>query len=161
MRDSLSVIREITRQTESTKVLAFGVDESSSDVLDCAEAGATGYVSRDVTFEGFVAAVQAIAREELMCSPQAAARLFKKIAESTRHRADSDKVKRLTSRESEVLELITHGRSNKEIATSLKVSESTVKNHVHHILAKLAVRNREQAAARSEWSAARRTLRAR
>jgi DNA-binding NarL/FixJ family response regulator len=149
--ESLDLIRDIRRDAPATKVLAFAVEEVTSDVIDCAEAGATGYVGADASIDDLVSAIERIAQEELVCSPRIAAGLFRCISE----RADAmaahkpSHLKSLTSREYEVLHCIRQGHSNKEIARVLNIAEPTVKNHVHHLLEKLEVTTRAQAAARA------------
>src|SRR5262245_16181270 len=142
-RESLALITDLRREAPQTKILAFAVEEVTSDILDCAEAGAAGYVTADASIEDLGVAIERIAREELVCSPRVAAKLFRRISE----RADqsvfgASPAKTLTSRERQVLGFIQQGRSNKEIAQRLNIAEPTVKNHVHHVLEKLDVTNR-------------------
>jgi DNA-binding NarL/FixJ family response regulator len=149
--ESLELIRDIRRDAPATKILAFAVGEVTSDVIDCAEAGATGYVSADASIDDLVNAIERIAQEELVCSPRIAAGLFRRISE----RADAASFDRpshlraLTTREHQVLHCIRLGHSNKEIARVLNIAEPTVKNHVHRLLEKLEVTTRGQAAARA------------
>jgi two-component system nitrate/nitrite response regulator NarL len=150
MREGLDIIRDVRSRSEATRVLAFAVDDTSSDLIACAEAGAAGYVAPDVSFDGLVDAIERVARNELVCSPRAAAQLFKRISEPREPDGPGLKdLSRLTTREAEVLDFISEGSSNKEIAAALNISESTVKNHVHHVLEKLAVTTRAQAAVRA------------
>jgi two-component system nitrate/nitrite response regulator NarL len=159
MRDGLELIRDLGRKSDSAKVLAFAVDEVSLDILECAEAGAAGYVTADASLEDLVEAIERIAREELVCSPRIAARLFKRIAErNDKPPVDVGQLRRLTVREHEVLDFIRQGNSNKEIAQKLNIAEPTVKNHVHHLLEKMAVTTRGQAAARASLPLRRRQL---
>jgi DNA-binding NarL/FixJ family response regulator len=148
--ESLELIRDLRRGSAGAKVLAFAVEEVSSDIIECAEAGAAGYVTAGASLDDLVSAIERIAREELVCSPRIAARLFERMSErGDRPSGDSDDLKRLTTREHEVLDFIRQGNSNKEIAQKLNIAEPTVKNHVHHLLEKLAVTTRAQAAARA------------
>jgi DNA-binding NarL/FixJ family response regulator len=158
MRDALDVIRNLRNQGSAAKILAFAVDEATSDVLDCAEAGATGYVAADASLDDLVLAIERIAREELVCSPQVTARLFGRISRSAEPSPTPSHCHGLTIRERQVLELIREGYSNKEIGQKLNIAEPTVKNHVHHLLAKLDVPNRGQAAARATLRKSRRTF---
>jgi DNA-binding NarL/FixJ family response regulator len=148
MREGLDLIRELRVAQVAAKILAFAVDEATSEVLDCAEAGATGYVTGDASVDDLVAAIERIAREELVCSPRVAAQLFGRMSRTIRT-TDPNGLQGLTIRERQVLELIREGFSNKEISQKLSIAEPTVKNHVHHLLAKLDVPNRGQAAARA------------
>jgi two-component system nitrate/nitrite response regulator NarL len=130
--------------------LAFAVEEVTSEILHCAEAGAAGYVTEDASIDDLVAAIESIAREELLCSPRIAAKLFGRLSESADRRAtDPYQLRTLTSRERQVFDCIRLGHSNKEIARKLNIAEPTVKNHVHRLLEKLEVATRAQAAARS------------
>jgi two-component system NarL family response regulator len=111
---------------------AFGTDEEVYRLL-CA--GARGYVLKGESGrEDLVQCVRAVARGEMWIHPSAAARLAQRMTAPT-----------LTSREKEVLQLMAGGKSNKEIGSSLDVTEGTVKVHVNHILSKLGVGGRVEA----------------
>ena len=148
-RESLDLIYDLREDSANTKVLAFGVEEVVSDIFRCAEAGAAGYVAHEASLDDLAAAIVSIARDELLCSPRIAAKMFDRLSERGGRAPDVPETKALTSREREVYECIRRGDSNKEIARRLNIAEPTVKNHVHHLLSKLAVRNRAQAAAHS------------
>lgn len=155
VRESLDLIGDLRREAGTTKILAFGVEEVTSDILECAEAGAAGYVTADASIEELVTAIERISREELVCSPQVAATLFRRVSESSRLMPGA--LGRMpTSRERQVLRLMQQGHSNKEIAQSLNIAEPTVKNHVHHLLEKLDVSTRAQAVARATLPGSRR-----
>jgi len=153
-RESLSLITDLRAAANASKILAFAVEENASDVIECAEAGAAGYVAADASIEELIAAIERIARSELVCSPRIAAQLFGRMSE--RGEPSSGESKILTTRERQVLDCIRQGQSNKEIAQALNIAEPTVKNHVHHLLEKLEVTTRAQAAARAPLSSARR-----
>jgi DNA-binding NarL/FixJ family response regulator len=148
-RESLELISDIRREALPTKILAFGVEEITADILACAEAGAAGYVTVDASIDELVTAVERIAREELVCSPQIAATLFQRLSEGSHRWIPGVQTRTLTSRERQVLGLMQQGHSNKEIAQNLNIAEPTVKNHVHHLLEKLDVTTRAQAVARA------------
>ena len=147
-RESCDLIRDLRADAPQVKILAFGMDELSSDVLECAEAGAAGYVTADASVEDLVIAIERITREELVCSPRIAAQLFGRMSQRTAGWPPHAEDHRLTLRERQVLDLIRQGCSNKEIAQHLNIAEPTVKNHVHHLLEKLDVSSRAQAVAR-------------
>jgi len=153
--ESLDLIRDLRRDAPAAKILAFAVEDVTSDVIHCAEAGATGYVGADASIDDLVSAIERITEEELVCSPRIAASLFRCISERADPAAAQkpSHLKALTSREHEVLRCIRLGHSNKEIARSLNIAEPTVKNHVHHLLEKLEVTTRAQAAARTSLPA--------
>ena len=156
MRESLELIGDLRRESAAMKILAFAVDEVTSDILDCAEAGATGYVTADASLDELVTAIECIAREELVCSPRIAATLFRQLSERTDRLVPGVATRTLTSRERQVLDCIRQGQSNKEIAHHLNIAEPTVKNHVHNLLEKLEVTTRAQAAARLKLPSSRR-----
>lgn len=153
-RESLELIRDLRADALWCKVLAFAVDEVGADIIECAEAGAAGYVTAEASVDDLVMAIERIARSELVCSPRIAAQLFGRISE--RGERWSVEAKTLTSRERQVLDCLRQGKSNKEIAQTLNIAEPTVKNHVHHLLEKLDVTTRAQAAAHATLSASRR-----
>ena len=148
-RESLELIADLRRLRASAKILAFAVEEVTSEILDCAEAGAAGYVTVDASIDELVSAIESIARDELVCPPRIAATLFCHVAGRSERSMRGVERRPLTSRERQVLHLIQEGYSNKEIAQKLNISEPTVKNHVHNLLDKLQVTSRTQAAART------------
>lgn len=154
MGESLELIRDVRQHAPATKILAFAIQDVTSDIIDCAEAGAAGYVPADASIDDLISAIERIVDEELVCSPRIAAGLFRRVAERAEHAGASDpRLRSLTRREFEVLHCIRQGHSNKEIARALNIAEPTVKHHVHHLLEKLAVTTRSQAAARASAAA--------
>jgi two-component system, NarL family, response regulator LiaR len=108
-------------------------------VVNAIKAGAIGYLIKDTKSDDLCRAVKAAADGQVQLSPQAAERLMREVKAP-------DKPEALTVRESEVLILLAHGKSNKEIASKLFISETTVKTHVSNILMKLGVASCTQAA---------------
>lgn len=148
VRDALELIRDLRRDSPQSEVIAFAVDEVTSSIVECAEAGAAGYVTAEASLEELVGAVLRAVHGELLCSPRIAGQLFRRLAD-VRAPAAVSMAPLLTARERQVLDLVRQGLSNKEIAQTLNIAESTVKNHVHHLLAKLNVPSRTHAAART------------
>jgi len=130
-------------------VVVFGVREREEEIIEFAEAGVAGYVTRDSSLEELVGVVESVARGETLLSPRIAALLLRRV-QAAAHPAS---VGRLTPREAEIVGLIDDGLSNKQIARQLTIELATVKNHVHNILEKLEVKRRAEAAARVRQAA--------
>jgi DNA-binding NarL/FixJ family response regulator len=135
------------------KIVAIAVADIEQEVVACAEAGVSGFVSRNGSIQDLVAAVHCAVRNELVCSPRIAALLFSRIVALGSERSHSQDNSALTRREHEIASLMTQGLSNKEIARQLRIQNATVKNHIHSILGKLHVRRRGEVAARMRGSA--------
>ncbi len=143
------MIREIKELFPEVKVLYRG-SESSDEILESIEAGASGYVSRQAPLAEVLEVVEAVSRGRTPCSPRLAASVSARLEElagqmSQRTAVEPDCKVRLTPRETEVLELVARGMRNKEIARSLDIKLPTVKNHVHRILEKFQVKGRRRA----------------
>jgi two-component system, NarL family, nitrate/nitrite response regulator NarL len=143
---SLNVSLSLRETFVHVKIVAFAVSEL--ELVACAEAGLSGYISREGSVEDVVAAVHHAMRGELLCSPRAAALLFGHVAVLSANSAPAAGEKSLTRREREIAALIEKGLPNKEIARLLRIEAATVKNHVHNLLTKLQVRRRGEAATR-------------
>jgi NarL family two-component system response regulator LiaR len=111
-------------------------------VLPAIKAGATSYLLKDVAAADLVRAIRGARAGQAQLHPEVARRLMQQVTTPRKVEAGSQ----LTDREREVLKLLAEGRSNKEIARSLVVSERTVKGHVSNILGKLGLQDRTQAA---------------
>jgi two-component system, NarL family, nitrate/nitrite response regulator NarL len=135
------------------KIVAIAVSDMEQEVVACAEAGVSGFVSRNGSIQDLVTAVHCAIRNELVCSPRIAALLFSRVAVIGSERSHASDNGALTRREHEIVSLMTQGLSNKEIARQLRIQNATVKNHIHSILAKLHVRRRGEVAARMHGSA--------
>jgi two-component system, NarL family, nitrate/nitrite response regulator NarL len=129
------------------KIVAIAVSDIEQEVVACAEAGVSGFVSSDASIQDLVTAVHCAMRNELVCSPRVAGMLFRRVAAIGSERSHGPDNGALTRREHEIVSLMTQGLSNKEIARQLRIQNATVKNHIHSILAKLHVRRRGQVAA--------------
>jgi DNA-binding NarL/FixJ family response regulator len=142
--DGVAAMRELRRRLPESRVIALTSFLDDERLLPAIEAGAAGYLLKDVEPSELARAVRAAKAGEAMLDPAAAARLVDAVAQgATPAPASRD---RLTRREQEVLELLASGRSNKRIAFELGISEKTVKAHVGHLLAKLGVSDRTEAA---------------
>jgi two-component system, NarL family, nitrate/nitrite response regulator NarL len=145
--ESQAMAREFGNLTPQIRVVALGVADVEGAVLACAEAGVSEYVPREGSLEDLVAAIRSAACGEVHCSPQLAGSLWRRLASLAANQQQAP-VTDLTRREREIVRLIDHDLSNKEIARQLGIEVATVKNHVHNLLDKLHVNTRAQAAAR-------------
>jgi DNA-binding NarL/FixJ family response regulator len=138
------------------KLLILGIEQEDEGVLDFVEAGAHGYLLKGASAADLAAAIHDVHAGRTRCSPRIAAAVLARIGRlGELGRADrADRAGRqpatspqeaLTGRELDILRLLAAGLSNKEIALDLSISLSTVKNHVHNLLVKLAVRRRREA----------------
>jgi DNA-binding NarL/FixJ family response regulator len=132
----------------STRVLILTVSDSEADVRDAVLAGACGYLLKDALVDQIVAGVRAAAADEAMISTRMTSTLLARLRE-LEARQDPPPPEELSTREREVLRLVAEGKGNAEIAEELFISLFTVKNHLSHILEKLHVDNRIQAAVRA------------
>jgi two-component system, NarL family, nitrate/nitrite response regulator NarL len=149
MPDGIETIRWFAASGHQVRVVALGVREAEEDVIACAEAGVSAYVTRDDTLDDLLAILESVSRGETLCSPKLTAMLLRRVRTLSLERAGRphSQLIRLTPRETQVLRLLDEGLSNKQIARRLCIELATVKNHVHHILEKLSVHRRGEAVA--------------
>ena len=141
--DGIGALRQLRDAAPAARVIvltSFGEDERLFTAL---RAGATGYLLKDVEPAELVRAIRTAHAGQSPLSPAVAARVVEELASGGSQRGAADE---LTPRELEVLCLIARGNSNKRIALELGVAEKTVKTHVSHVLAKLGLSDRTQAA---------------
>lgn len=132
----------------NVKCVAVGLQEAEEEVIACAEAGICAYVTPEASPDELATALEGAFRDELLCSPQVAGGLMRRVGMLARqHSTGSNPDQMLTPREREVLGLLGQGCSNKEIAGRLCIEVLTVKSHVHNIFEKLGVHRRAKAAA--------------
>src|SRR5258707_14960701 len=147
-QDGLAACRAIKRECPATSVILVTMHENPEYLLEALKAGAAGYVLKDISQRELIAAVQGVLRGEAILNKELVIRLLGHLAGQTPSQEEL-LLGRLSPREREVLQLLTQGQTNREIAQQLIVSVSTVKIHVEHILAKLGVSDRTQAAVRA------------
>ena len=138
--DGVGAMRELHRRGAHARVIVLTSFVDEARLLPALQAGAAGYLLKDVAPQELARAIRAAHDGEALLDPGVAARLLDAMAREPR---PSDE---LTTRETEVLALIVRGRANKVIAQELGISEKTVKAHVGRVLAKLGVADRTQAA---------------
>lgn len=144
--DGVSAMREVRERAPRSRVIVLTSFLDDERLLPAVEAGADGYLLKDVEPAELARAIRGAQAGEAMIAPTVAGRLLRTLSEPRSPQPQPADAERLTRREHEVLELIAAGRSNKRIAFELGISEKTVKTHVGHVLAKLGVADRTQAA---------------
>ena len=137
----------LRRQWPDTRILLLGPQELEEEFLPLLEAGASGYLSLECSLSELEDALERVHRDEPLVSPRVAYALFSRLGELGRERARQQQVEALvlTPREFQVLQLVSQGCSNRQIAKELQLSVCTIKNHIHNILEKLGVDRRRQA----------------
>ncbi len=146
--DGLATCRSIKQETPATNVIFVTMHENPHYLLEALRAGASAYVLKDVTQRELLATIRRVLRGESVLDPDIVMRVFGHMNDGLTHHAHLPTI-HLSPREREVLQLLAQGLTNREIARTLTVSASTIKIHVEHILAKLDVSDRTQAAVRA------------
>lgn len=140
-----AAIRALRKADIDIPVIILTTFDDHEQVLDGIQAGAKGYLLKDVSLENLLQAIRSVARGETMIQPAITESLLKGLAASGTEFPSSALPESLSPRETEVIRLMAGGYSNREIATALNKSEGTIKNHVSNILSKLGVRDRTRA----------------
>jgi DNA-binding NarL/FixJ family response regulator len=138
--DGVHAIAEIRSEMPDVEVVALTSFLEDNLIVEAIRAGAIGYLLKDTEAQDLVRAIKAAAAGQVQLSPEVAMRLLKEV------RAPEQASEPLTERETQVLRHLALGKTNKEIAQTLFIGEQTVKSHVRHILGKLGVSSRTQAA---------------
>jgi DNA-binding NarL/FixJ family response regulator len=139
--DGVAAIRELAVAAPGARVLVLSSFADDDRVFAAMQAGAAGYLLKDVEPDALAEAIREVHRGRPALHPDVAARLMRRAADPAGPAAES-----LTPREREVLQLVVEGYANKQIARRLGITEKTVKTHVSSILAKLRVSDRTAAA---------------
>ncbi len=142
--DGVTAMRAVRKRSPRSRVIVLTSFLDDERLMPAIEAGADGYLLKDVEPSELARAIRTAQTGQAMIAPSVAGRLLRTL--SRPRSASTVDADRLTRREREVLELIAAGRSNKRIAFELGIAEKTVKTHVGHVLAKLGVTDRTQAA---------------
>ncbi|HEV2582687.1 MAG TPA: response regulator transcription factor [Ktedonobacteraceae bacterium] len=146
--DGLATCRSIKQESPSTSVILVTMHENPHYLVEALRAGASAYVLKDVTQRELLATIRRVLRGESVLDPDIVMRVLGHMTGETSLQSELLAVQ-LSPREREVLQLLAQGLTNREIARALTVSASTIKIHVEHILAKLGVSDRTQAAVRA------------
>ena len=137
----VQAIRRIRELPAAPPVLVLTTYDTDAQILSAIEAGAAGYLLKDAPRETLFEAVRSIVAGGMPLAPVVAARLIQRLPGAGGRRSAEP----LTSRELDVVRLVGHGASNREIARDLRISEATVKSHLLHVFEKLGVADRTSA----------------
>jgi DNA-binding NarL/FixJ family response regulator len=137
--DGIAAIGLLTRLPKPPRIVVLTTYDTDADVIAALDAGAIGYLLKDSPPDDLVRAIVAAARGETVLAPQVAAVLVRRVSGAPV----------LTAREIEILNLLAAGRTNRELARELFISEATVKSHLTNIYGKLGVESRAGAVARA------------
>jgi len=144
--DGAGAMRLLRERAPASRVIVLTSFLDDERLMPAMQSGAAGYLLKDVEPTELARAVRGACADEAVIAPTVAARLLRRLGEGAPSAATDAGDLDLTRREREVLELIAAGCSNKRIALELGIAEKTVKTHVGHLLAKLGVADRTQAA---------------
>ena len=150
-QDSLSVAATLRQDFPDAKIIVMDLLPVNDEIAEFVNAGVSGFVLKDATFDEFVATIRRVHAGEKVLPPRMTESLFSQIAKvaAGREREQVLEDVRMTRREHEVIVLIGEGLSNKEIAQRLNIATHTVKSHVRNVMEKLALHTRLQIAAYS------------
>lgn len=146
--DSVDAVASVVAATPAA-VVAIAMLEVEPRLVALAEAGISGYVSREGSIDDLVAVIESVSHGEMLCSPRMAATLLRRVTVLAAERQPAHPRGQLTERQSEIVCLIAEGLTNKEIARRLCIELPTVKNHLHAIFARLDVSRRAEVAVRA------------
>ncbi|MTC77243.1 two-component system response regulator NarL [Providencia sp. wls1916] len=142
--NGFETLDELRKRELSGRIILFTVSNYSDDLISALKRGADGYLLKDMEPEELIIALKEAASGKMVVSPTLTSVLAESLREN-QSQNESDAIA-LTPRESDILELIAQGLSNKMIARNLDIAESTVKVHVKHLLKKLNLKSRVEAA---------------
>jgi DNA-binding NarL/FixJ family response regulator len=149
--DGVAATRQLRQLAPAVRVILLTTYDDDAYVFEGLRAGAVGYLLKDASVAKLVEAIQTAARGETFLPPLIAAKVFAELNRQTAPRLiDQPLPEPLTVREIEIMRLMARGKNNHEIASTLVISEGTVKNHVTNIFSKLSVRDRTQAVLKAQ-----------
>jgi DNA-binding NarL/FixJ family response regulator len=143
----IELVRKLLKREKGVHVVILTVQEDEDTVFDAFRAGALGYLLKTSTPQQVIEAVRAAAKGEAMITPRIATKViedFRRVRDDAE--SDDSELYVLSERETEILDLVSQGLRNREIAERLNIAEKTVKNHVSNILKALQVNSRTEAA---------------
>ncbi len=144
--DGLTLLRKLRTEGIDTPVLILTMSDAEADLSAALRAGVRGYLLKDMEPEDVMAGIERAARGELTVAPAMTLKLAQMLQAGSSGSVRKEMLASLTERERQILDHLARGESNKAIARALEISHDTVKLHVRHILAKLNLSSRVEAA---------------
>jgi len=144
-QNSLRIAESIKREYPKSEIVVMDLIPVQAEVVEFVKAGVAGFILKDATIDDFLHTIRSVAEGKKVLPPPLTGSLFSHIVEYAVQTGKADRLMKsvkLTRREREVVDLISRGMSNKEIARELNIAVHTVKSHVHNTLEKLALRTR-------------------
>lgn len=146
--DGIEATRRIKALHPAISIIIVTVQAQPDALMEALRAGVAGYLLKDASRREIIGAVRQVLRGEAFLNPDLVLQTLRRLAHATPD-DDAPPIEPLTPREQQVLRLLMQGKTNREIARELVISPGTVKVHVEHIIAKLGVSDRTQAAVRA------------
>lgn len=144
--DGFSLLERIRTEGIDTAVVVLTMSDSDADLARALRSGVRGYLLKDMAPEDVAEAIRRIVAGEMVVAPAMIMKMMSILQNGPQDQAGKNPLKLLTEREREVLQLLARGERNKVIALTLGISTDTVKQHVRHILTKLNLTSRVEAA---------------
>ncbi len=145
-KSGIDATKEIMDELPDTKIIMLTSFAEDDLLFDAINAGAYGYILKQIGSDDLISALDAIGRGEALLDPALTQKVFKRVREASR-KATDEAFATLSDQELRILSLISEGKTNKQIAADIFLSEKTVRNYVSSILSKLNLRTRSEAAA--------------
>jgi two-component system response regulator DevR len=145
-KSGIDATREIMDELPDTKIIMLTSFAEDELLFDAINAGAYGYILKQIGSDDLINALEAIGRGEALLDPALTQKVFKRVREASR-KATDEAFATLSDQELRILSLISEGKTNKQIASDIFLSEKTVRNYVSSILSKLNLSTRSEAAA--------------
>jgi DNA-binding NarL/FixJ family response regulator len=144
IKDGLSAIEEIMASDQEAHVLVFTSSQEEEKINAAMEAGVLGYVNKDINRSVLLHAIREVSQGRAYLPAEIATRLLSRLRKNKTAQQADTLVEALTPRELEIVRWVRKGHTNRQIAAELSLSEGTVRTHVHNILQKLGLQNRNQ-----------------
>jgi DNA-binding NarL/FixJ family response regulator len=144
--NGIEATKIIKEEMPQVGIIALTIHEDEEYIFELVRAGVSGYILKDIQPEQLIKAIKDVAEGKTAIQPNITAKLLGEFNRLSDRKTNMFSCDQLTARELEVIKLIAQGMPNKEIASTLYISEKTVKNHITNIFRKLNVEDRTQAA---------------